>query len=101
LNRDLSHDRFSQPALRGAAVISDIFVSDDESGSVPTIAYLSPIRDAHDDQRGVAVVFVTAQSLWNIARDSNGLAGERSFAVLFDRYGVRVAHTYSRDIVFH
>jgi PAS domain S-box-containing protein len=101
LKRDLSHDRFAPPALRGAAAISDIFVSDPEAGSAVTIAYLSPIRDADGEQRGVAVLFVKAESLWGIASDANSLAGEGSFAVLFDQYGIRVAHTYSLDIVFH
>ncbi len=50
---------------------------------------------------GVAVLWVRATALWNAVKTSNALAGPGSFAVLFDREGIRIAHTYSDDIVFH
>ncbi len=99
--QDLSRRTFVAPALQGAAVISDIYVAEPEFGTGATIAYLSPVRDRDDDQRGVAVLWIRADGLWNIARDANSLAGAGSYAVLFDRFGIRVAHTYSDDIVFH
>ena len=99
--QDLSRRTFVAPALHGAAVISDIYVAEPEFGTGATIAYLSPIRDLDDDQQGVAVLWIRADGLWNIARDANSLAGAGSYAVLFDRFGIRVAHTYSDDIVFH
>jgi len=36
-----------------------------------------------------------------IGKAANALAGPGSFAVLFDRQGIRIAHTYSDEIVFH
>jgi PAS domain S-box-containing protein len=39
--------------------------------------------------------------MWNVAKASKGLAGPNSFAVLFDDHGIRIAHTYSDDIMFH
>ena len=99
--RSLASHKVVAPALRGAATISDVYIAEPELGRGATIAYLAPVRDQDDEQRGVVILWVRAESLWNIARDSNNLAGAGSFAVLFDRFGIRIAHTYSDDIVFH
>lgn len=101
VGRDLSRRSYVVPALSGASVISDIHVAEPDAGGIVSIAYLTPVRDRDDNPRGVAILWLRAESLWNIARDSNGLAGAGSFAVLFDRFGIRIAHTYSDDIVFH
>ena len=86
-------------ALGGANAISDIHVVD-AVGGVPTIAYAAPVRNA-GRVIAVVVLWIHAKSLWDVARASNELAGPKSFAVVFDREGIRVAHTYSDDIVFH
>jgi len=86
-------------ARDGATAISEIHVVE-AVGGVPTIAYAAPVtRDGH--VIGVAVLWIRARSLWDVARSSNELAGSKSFAVVFDRDGIRIAHTYSDDIVFH
>jgi hypothetical protein len=59
---------FVVPALGGAAVISDLHVAEPEVGGVVTIAYLTPVRDRDDEQQGVAILWLRAESLWNIAR---------------------------------
>jgi PAS domain S-box-containing protein len=101
IGSDLSYRAFVREALREGAVISDIHVAEEQVGEVPTIAYLAPVRGVLEKQCGVAVLWVRAASLWDLMRQSNGLAGPGSFAVMFDRHGIRVAHTYSDDIVFH
>jgi PAS domain-containing protein len=98
---DLSRYSHVRDALRGAAVISDIYIAGPEVRSAPTIAYLAPVRGGDQKTIGAAVFWVRASSLWELAKSSNELAGPRSFAVMFDRDGIRIAHTYSDDIVFH
>jgi PAS domain S-box-containing protein len=94
IDRPYLHD-----AVAGATTISELHAVD-EAGGVPTIAYAAPVQ-AGGRVVGVAVLWVRAASLWDVARTSNGLAGDRSFAVVFDRDGIRIAHTYDDRIVFH
>jgi len=101
MGADLSDRPVVQAALQGRAVISDPFISSPRSGSVPTIAYMTPVLDANGQASCVAVLWLRAASLWNAVKTSNEQAGPGSFAVLFDRDGIRIAHTYSDDIVFH
>ena len=98
---DLSDRPNVQIALRGTAVIADLFVSSPASGSVPTVAYLAPVIGVDGQVTCIAALWVRATALWNAVKASNALAGPGSFAVLFDRHGIRIAHTYSDDIVFH
>ncbi len=98
---DLSSRRFVKEALRDGAVISDVYLAEPQIGETPTIAYLTAVRGDNHALVGIAVLWVRAAALWDVAQASNGLAGPGSFAVAFDHYGVRVAHTYNDDIVFH
>jgi PAS domain S-box-containing protein len=87
-------------AWRGLTVVSDMHVAGSAGSEEPIISYYAPVLGG--DGRAVAVValWVRAAGLWRIMRASNALAGKGSFAVLFDQYGIRVAHTYSDDLVF-
>jgi len=98
---DLADRPVVRAALQGRAVTSDPFVSSPRSGSVPTIAYMAPMLGPDQKVACVAVLWVRAASLWATVKASNALAGPGSFAVLFDREGIRIAHTFSDDIVFH
>jgi len=99
--KSLAFHAYVREALRGAPVISNIHLAEPEVGRAATIAYVVPL--VGPDQKPIALLalWVKATALWDIARSSNLLAGPGSFAVLFDQEGVRIAHTYSRDIVFH
>ncbi len=97
--RDLSERPEVRVALQGNAVVGDPFVSSPEG--VPTIAYMAPLFGAPQQVACVAVLWVGAAALWEAVRKSNALAGPDSFAVLFDREGIRIAHTDSDDAVFH
>lgn len=101
IGRDLSGRGFFREALRGVGVVSDIYLAGPEVGSTPTIAYLAPVHGTGGKIAGFAVLWVRAASLWGLAKASNELAGPESFAVVFDRLGIRIAHTYNEDIVFH
>ena len=101
IGADLSYQPHIQTALQGKKVISDVFFGVPAIGETPTIAYLSPITSADGQVRCIVALWVHAQALWDVFRVSNALAGKGSFAVLFDHDGVRIAHTYNDDIVFH
>lgn len=98
---DVSDRPVVREALQGRPVVSDLFISSPRSGSVPTIAYMAPMPGADGKVSCVAVLWLRATALCNTVKTSNALAGPDSFAVLFDHEGVRIAHTYSDEIVFH
>jgi len=101
LGSDQSFHPYVRAALRGVALISDIQLAEAQSGEVPTIAYVAPVLGPDGARCGVAVLWVRAAALWDLMKQSNSLAGPGSFAVMFDGQGIRVAHTYSEEIVFH
>ncbi|MBI5720343.1 MAG: PAS domain S-box protein [Burkholderiales bacterium] len=97
---DLSDRPLAREALSGRAVTTNLFISSPASGSVPTIGYFAPVLDGEQRVVCVAVLWLRAAALWKAVKASNALAGPDSFAVLIDRDGIRVAHTFSDDIVF-
>lgn len=99
--RSLAFHSYVMEGLRGKSLISDVHAAEVEVERVPTIAYVAPVLAADRSVSGLAVIWVRATALWNLAKASNGLAGANSFAVIFDEHGIRIAHTYSDDIVFH
>jgi len=101
VSRNVAHYRFVQEVLNGVPIISDLHVSGPETGSTPTIAYLTPMRDQQQKVAGVIVIWVQASAFWKVVTEGNEKAGEKSFSVLFDHAGVRIAHSYNQDIVFH
>jgi len=101
IGQPLAFHRYVQDALRGAPVISDLHLAGPEVGAVPTIAYLVPVRGPDEHVVGVVILWIRATALWSILESWNGKAGEKSFSVLFDQFGVRIAHSYNQEIVFH
>lgn len=87
-------------ALQGVPVISDVFLAEYQADHIPTIAYLSPIRNPNGELVGVAVLWIQAAALWDVMKESNGKAGPGSFAALYDHQGIRIGHTYRQDLVF-
>lgn len=92
---------FVQQALGGVPVTSDVHFTEPQIGSSPATAFAEPIRATDKQVIGLGVIWVRAAALWDVMKASNALAGQGSFAVLFDHQGIRIAHTYSEDIVFH
>lgn len=98
--KDLSYRPFVAGALRGERTVSDVFMSEAETGRVPTLALIAPIRGPDGEVRGLAALWVKAEVLSNVLRESNGLAGADSFAIVFDRFGIRIAHSNAEELVF-
>ena len=101
IGSNVSFRPFVQEALQGAAAISDVFLSSAQNSETPALAYAAPMLGPDQKVACVAVLGVRANALWQRIRASDGLAGPGSFAVLFDHHGIRIAHSFSDDIVFH
>jgi len=97
----LGYRSFVRDAMAGQAVISEIHDAEPELGGEPAFVYLAPVSGADGKPLCMIGLWVSASAVWEVAQSMNGLAGERSFAVIFDREGIRVGHSYSKDIVFH
>ncbi len=97
---DLSDRPNVHLSLQGQAVTTDPFLSSERTGAVPTIAHFAPVAGAGRPGVCVVVLWLRATALWDTVKTSNALAGAGSAAVLFDREGIRIAHTGSDEIVF-
>ena len=97
----LTSRRWVNEALLGHSGVSEVYLAEPEVARAPTIAYFTAVRRADGGFLGVAVIWVRASSLWELTKTSNALAGPDSFAVLLDGEGIRIAHTYSDELVFH
>ena len=98
IGSDLSAHAWVRDALVGAPVVSDVHLAEPAVGQVPTIAYAAPVLAADGRVLGLAAYWVRASTLWELARNGNGLAGPGSFAVVLDRHGIRVADTFSEEL---
>ncbi|MEW5847990.1 MAG: response regulator [Myxococcota bacterium] len=91
---------FLQEALGGRASISGIFLSAPEQGSAALLAYASQVLGLDGQPRGVVLLLSNAQAFWDAVRAGNGVAGPGSFSILIDEHGVRIAHSFLRELVF-
>jgi signal transduction histidine kinase len=87
-------------ALKGAPMISDMYVSTVTGLELPTVAFFAPVTDSFAQVRCVVATWVNAEALWQVLRNANAKAGAGSFAVLYDAEGIRIGHSYRQDIVF-
>ena len=99
IGRTRGFRHYAQLALAGTATISDPYLADTLDDH-PTIAYATPVRGPAGQVIGLVAVWVRAQALWNVADHANGLAGAGSYAVIYDREGIRIAHTARAELLF-
>lgn len=100
INQDLSYLSSVREALKKDNAIPDLFIAGPEVDNLPTISYMKQIMGPLG-KVGLVVIWIRAVSFWDIAKTSNELAGVGSFAVLFDQMGIRIGHSFNREIVFH
>jgi signal transduction histidine kinase/ActR/RegA family two-component response regulator len=98
---DVSFRAHVRAALQGRSVISDVLLSVQEVGETPSITYLAPVFGPDGKVACAAAIWLHAGALWQAVKASNALAGPNSYAVVYDSHGIRIAHTYDADIVFH
>jgi signal transduction histidine kinase/DNA-binding response OmpR family regulator/HAMP domain-containing protein len=99
-NVNYSFRGYFREAMRGTHVISDVYFSMPEDRSVPSIAYASPVKAGDGRILGVAAFYARAAALWALVRQSQASA-DGSFTVVYDKYGVRIAHSSSEKELFH
>jgi PAS domain S-box-containing protein len=87
-------------AMGGDATTSEIYIAVPEVDSVPSIAYAAPVKSAGGEVIGVVALWVRAEPFWRLVGESNDKAGAGSYSLLLDRYGVRIAHSASADLLF-
>ncbi len=97
---NLSYRSFVREALGGKSVISDVHTSEASTGQVPSFAVLAPMLGEGGKLVGVAAFWIRAAALEDMMKQSDALAGPGSFAILFDRFGIRIAHTFLNEIVY-
>jgi signal transduction histidine kinase len=91
---------YVRQALRGAPIISEVYVAEPALDATATVAYATAV-DGSTGPAGIVVLWVRARALWELTRSANELAGPGSFAVVFDPQGILIAHTASAASVFH
>jgi PAS domain S-box-containing protein len=100
VGRNLAYQSSIRESLGGKAVISDLYLAPAEADRVPTIAYTAPLFGADKELRGLVVLWVRAQALWDIAKASLAFTGPESYAVVVDQLGIRIAHTRREKSIF-
>src|SRR5207247_2069344 len=60
-----------QKALAGSLAISDLYISSQETGSVPSIAYVAAVK-AGGRAVGLATIYVRASAFWTAIQSGQG-----------------------------
>jgi len=98
---DLSAQPHVRAALGGAAAISDPYFELPDAGEAQTIAYLAPVFDTGHRVICIVALWTRGSSLRDYIKTFHALGGTGSSAVIFDRLGIRIAHSLSDDVVGH
>jgi signal transduction histidine kinase/DNA-binding response OmpR family regulator len=94
---EVSFRPYFRQALAGKAYISDVFVSLPIGEQSPLIGYSAPVRNAAGQVVAVAALFVRATVFWDLVRSLNDRGAGGSHAVVYDGWGVRIAHGLRDD----
>jgi putative methionine-R-sulfoxide reductase with GAF domain len=86
---------FQEPLKTGLPYVSPVEFSATTSES--SLYFSAPVRNNQGEVLGVLRVRYDARILQKIVFESNGQAGEGSFAILLDEYHIRLAHGTSRE----
>jgi PAS domain S-box-containing protein len=98
--RNYLHIPSVRDGLAGAATSPEVRVETFDSRDEPTVLYVARVRGDRRERAGLAVVWTRASMLSRFLERAN-VEEARGFAVVFDRDGVRIAHTSSPDLLFH
>lgn len=101
VGEDLSRRDYFRRASAGQSATSEIYLPEDGDPGQATLAIAEPVWSASGAVVGVLAVWVRAGALWDVMNAANGTAGEGSYFILFDRYGIRVGHSRSGRLLFH
>lgn len=79
--------------------VSDVYLARPNTGSLPLISYGAPLYSGNGTC--AAVIHVRASAFWDAVRNANGRVGEGSYTVVLNQSGVRIAHSFRQNQVFH
>ncbi|HEY0706164.1 MAG TPA: response regulator [Polyangia bacterium] len=99
LRTNVAYRTYFQRAMQGEVFVSDIFIPP-VGETAALIGYAAPIHDKAANIIGVAALFIRAEAFWDLVRANRGHAGAGSFALVYDRHGVRIAHGMREDFHF-
>ena len=91
-------DCFREPFQRGRPYVSPIHFSDDTHEAY--FCFSSPVRNGSGEILGVLRAHYSVAILQRMVAESRGLAGQNSFAVLFDENYFRIAHDGAPELLF-
>ncbi|RYX93327.1 MAG: HAMP domain-containing sensor histidine kinase [Comamonadaceae bacterium] len=100
VGQDFSRRHSVKTALLGRKMVSDIYVSTSGESAVPTVGYLVPVLGPRAEVACVLALWLRADVVWDVLKAANGKVGPESFAALYDRYGIRIGHSFRQDMVF-
>ncbi|MEK6256649.1 MAG: diguanylate cyclase, partial [Chloroflexota bacterium] len=89
---------YFQKAVAGNAYISDLSISIDVE--LPVIYFSVPVKDDTGEIVAVAVLRVLAEEIWSLIAASEEKHKIYSPIVLFDEYGIRLAHSADSSMIF-
>lgn len=100
LGANVSYRPWFREARSGAPYVSDVIFPIAPLPPVPIVVYSSPVVDGAGEVQCVIVLSVRAAGFSDAVRKANGFAGEGSYAVVLDGWGVRIAHSFRDDDLF-
>jgi|GEM_PF-2975681 len=89
---------YFQQAIAGNTYISDISISVD--AGIPVIYFSAPIEEDDGTINAIALLRVHAEEIWSMVEFEKDTVGSDSVAILFDEYGMRIAHASDRSLIF-
>ncbi|MBL7163015.1 MAG: GAF domain-containing protein [Anaerolineales bacterium] len=89
---------YFQEALAGHEYISDLSISVDLGQAV--FYFSAPVQDENGEVVAVGVLRVLAEEIWSLTEAERDHIGSGSVAILFDEYGIRMAHASDRGLIF-
>ncbi len=98
MGADYSFRPYFKEAMEGRVYASDISISVDIGK--PVIYFSAPVKDNKGRIVGVAVLRVLAEEVWGLVEKEKGHVGEGDVFTLFDEYGIRLAHSRDRSLIF-
>ncbi|MBC7792812.1 MAG: HAMP domain-containing protein, partial [Clostridia bacterium] len=86
-------------AASGGPFVSDIYLARPNAGALPVISYGAPLSTPN--RTCAAILHVRASAFWDAVRAANGRTGEGSYTVVLNAEGIRIAHSFRQNQVFH
>jgi signal transduction histidine kinase len=94
-----NHSYVQMPLKTGLPYVSPVHFSRTAPGRA-SLYFSSPVRNAQGKTVGILAARYNAAVLQQLLIRTNGLAGEQSFAILFDENAVRLAHGRAPELLF-